>query len=684
MEVSQKEMEDPSKMDQANAHIERRQHWLDSTRLWIARDVTLAVLLTGALGLGMMEVVVVANDSIWYSLAGFAIGAIVQVALFPLANLVRLLCQLWFTRQLVKEGMHAENVLAAWSALYSGSFRGIEDIMSGARNPIVILLIAFFCLEAVVIGAIGNLYEIRTTQTTKATGMWRDLSWDTFPVDVDVGEVLDSCQGNLFSGLCADLYQNGMIPDSPLVECSEDGQICQGSGHVAIYPMSTSTYGYPYTFPFTSLLSGDTVTAEVMSAKVNITCDSSTEFAIETMDTESWMYGETLVNATVNGTSYYSTGQTYGRYGVIYGSNDTRRVEIGTLPFDTLIGDDFSFVLFAKNFQQPLRGFQPIFDPTIGSNLQLTYCTIQVGTARADIETEVVFTTPSLITELKSYSAIEPYVKIDVTAPEQTAKDNTDGFSPLYVRFSCYFWYCPNFGDGIPSYDSQCGLLQKSPSFTDNFDWDGQIEQTISALVRSNLMVFAGYALIGSQSSNGTAPATVKTFQGYSKLVTSSSCNILLLFGVIASVLLVILTTIKDYCGRRWPTIDRGMNMTDSVYGLLAAFDSRFLNASASSSQEDNIPEVGDGDLNPDAVKNQLRGKNLQLGMRMLHRRRGADGILEGDAERASLSRNADINEVEEGRAKKRVTKNASAGDVLDRKRTVMSRSVVLEDHEDM
>ncbi|KAJ3033625.1 hypothetical protein HDV00_006023 [Rhizophlyctis rosea] len=118
---------------------------------------------------GKGQRVLVTNGSMGQTFVGWCVGIGVHAALLPVINLGRWVCQMWFARQLATRGMRGRQMMSAWSALYSGSFRGIEDIAAGL-GPIAVTLLLLYAGEAVVIGAIGTLYDLNPTTILKGQG----------------------------------------------------------------------------------------------------------------------------------------------------------------------------------------------------------------------------------------------------------------------------------------------------------------------------------------------------------------------------------------------------------------------------------------------------------------------------------------------------------------------------------
>ncbi|KAJ3159780.1 hypothetical protein HDU86_001432 [Geranomyces michiganensis] len=573
----------------------RRTKCMPVTRHDVMRDSLIAVILIGALAIGLSERVVVKNDSIWVAVAGFAIGAAVQIALAPIADLVRFICQLWFTYHVTMEQLSAEKILAVWTALYSFSFRGIDDMARGI-HPIVLTLLACLVVEAIIVGAIGNLYTIEPTLTVRAVGTW-PLLGKSMNAAFDANQANDVSQGSMFGAICSPTHQAGTMTTDPTVTCNSDHTFCQASVSGALHPLISDSFGIPYELGFTKVDPEDLASGRVTGAQVKISCNSTAQFFLaKEPDPPQWAEAQVQVNVSLPSTSGYTVvtipdGITYQTPGL---------PEIGILPIEGTDTGSFLSLLFAKDFEQDLRGFQQFKDPVYGRNLGLT--DISIGTAA--VETQITYTTPALATHATIVEIVEPLTKIDIPANNALLS----ALSALSFWLSCFYWYCPRI-PVIPTFDRLCLQLKQPPSLSE-FDWDGQMAKTMQGFAKSTMMQFAAFALVTTaEHRNITAPVTVRTKTQYSRLVISAPCTGILLVGIIASTCLVTLRILADYVGRRYPALDHGLNITDSVYSLLSAFQSRFVNASGViRTASDHMP-----DSDPTRVRVCLLGKQLTL-----------------------------------------------------------------------
>ncbi|KAJ3158094.1 hypothetical protein HDU86_003046 [Geranomyces michiganensis] len=342
-----------------------------ATLVLLLRDVICAIVLAVALAIGVGELIVFENDSKLGSFAGLSIGGAVQVALFPLANLARMICQLWFTYNIVNGGMPAERMFSSWSLLYSGGFRGIEDLLGGA-SPIALVLLCWFAAEACIIGAIGTLYTVQPTVTTRAVGAWPSFLRDSANATYDNNVANDLSQGNLFGAICSPLQQAATMAQPAQISCSPDATYCRGAATGALHPLIAGSFGLPYRFPFTDIDVGDVVEGDVLAATVTVSCNSTANFTLwENEAPPEWAFAEAMVDVTFptrsGGLSTVSAGTGYG---IIYQAAGLP--EIGVLPLAATEAGGYMSVMYTKDFPGDFRGFQQFQDPIRGRRLGLT------------------------------------------------------------------------------------------------------------------------------------------------------------------------------------------------------------------------------------------------------------------------------------------------------------------------
>ncbi|KAJ3145932.1 hypothetical protein HDU89_006818 [Geranomyces variabilis] len=478
--------------------------------------------------------------------------------------------------------------------------------MMNGVNPIVLTMLACLIFEAVIIGTIGNLYEIEPTLSVRATGRW-PLLGQTMNAAFDANQANDVSQGNMFGAICSPTFQAGTMTADPVVTCGADKTVCQAVVSGALHPLLSDSFRIPYEFGLSKVDTEDLVSGNVMGAQVRISCNSTQDFFLaESPVPPEWALGQVQINITLPNSSgglemiAIPGGITYQTPGL---------PEIGVIPtYITLESGAYLSLMFAKDFDKEFRGFKPYKDPVYGRNLGLT-----------PVETAITYTTPALATHATKVDIVGPTEQVNITANDALQS----ALNGLSYWLSCMYWFCPRT-PVIPTFDTLC-LLLKQPATLADFDWEGQQATTMQGLAKATMMQFAAFALVTStESRNITVPVTVRTKTQYSRLVISGPCTAILLAGAIASVVMITLKLLTDFAGRRYPALDAGLNITDSVYSFLAAFQSQFISSNATLHNDGSAhhhqqqhPQHHQNDHPPDSDPSRVRvcllGKQLTL-----------------------------------------------------------------------
>ncbi|KAJ3175757.1 hypothetical protein HDU87_005750 [Geranomyces variabilis] len=443
----------------------------------------------------------------------------------------------------------------------------------------------------------------------KAIGTWSDLLRDTANATYDNNMANDLSQGNLFGAICSPLQWASAMAQPPIVTCSPDGTYCIGSATGALHPLTAGSFGLPYQFPFTDITLGDVVQGDVLAATVTTSCNSTANFTLwANDDPPTWAQAEAFVNVSLQTDSgNWSTITAGSGYGIIYQAPGLP--EIGVLPLAATDEGGFMMVLFAKDFQDDFRGFQQFQDPIRGRRLGLTLCTTDISVGTAAMQTEVVFTTPTVVTQIKKVETKGPMSRLHIGR-------NFGLYAVIqavYYYLNCYYWYCPQT-PVVPMFDRQCGLLAQ-PVIAGAYDYDGQQATAISALIRTTVMQFAAFELVTSADPNNTlsmVPVQVFTKSTASRLITSRACNAILCGGLIAAFVLIILHVGTDIVGRRYPALDHGLNITNSIYSLLSAFQS-VPGGGGGGALSGKQSFYTRGDSDPQRTRERIRGRQLTL-----------------------------------------------------------------------
>ncbi|KAI8907110.1 hypothetical protein DFJ77DRAFT_189622 [Powellomyces hirtus] len=211
------------------AYAMRNKFHIRMTVISLVRNLLLIILCLAGGCVGGYGLIVVENRSWQQTFTGLGFGILVQLSLVPIVEFGRMLCQHWFARKLTVKGMKAREMMTAWSALYSGSYRGVEDV--AGIGPIAGFLILIYAAEAVVIGAVGNLYRITPTLVIKATNTvplhspmsaasWRGsqgLTYESYVTD------MSSRNADNWITLTQDYTRVQFMKDRADVSCRADG-----------------------------------------------------------------------------------------------------------------------------------------------------------------------------------------------------------------------------------------------------------------------------------------------------------------------------------------------------------------------------------------------------------------------------------------------------------------------------
>ncbi|KAI8585411.1 hypothetical protein BDZ88DRAFT_442403 [Geranomyces variabilis] len=290
-------------------------------------------------------------------------------------------------------------------------------------NPIVLTMLACLIFEALIIGTIGNLYEIIPTLSVRATGTW-PLLGQTMNAAFDANQANDVSQGNMFGAICSPTHQAGTMTADPVVTCGADKTVCQAVVSGALHPLMSDSFGIPYEFGFTTVDTEDLVSGNVMGAQVRISCNSTQDFVLtKSPDPPSWALAQVQINITLPNSSggwdmiAIPDGITYQTPGL---------PEMGVLPtYVTLESGAFLSLLFAKDFEKEFRGFKSYRDPVYGRNLGLT-----------PAETAITYTTPALATHATKVEIVGPVEQVNITANDALLS----ALNGLSSWLSCMYW----------------------------------------------------------------------------------------------------------------------------------------------------------------------------------------------------------------------------------------------------
>ncbi|KAJ3056265.1 hypothetical protein HK097_007477 [Rhizophlyctis rosea] len=499
---------------------------------------------------GHNDHVVVRIGSGWESVPGWCIGIAVQVALVPMVNLGRLLCQLWFAKLLTTRGMGGRQMLAAWSALYSGSFRGIEDMLSGI-SPITVVLCTLYLAEMIVLGAIGSLYLLSPLTALRGTGVAPQMR---LIIDADMNGGLD-------------VY--GRLQTS--FPTSIDGT----------YSCSISKIGIAHPFhPLTLFTENrilpqelrpnvrEEVRTHALAVEVNVTCFPAINVAVTnyTMDSESpddsfnsYQFRQVTPDGHFLGAIPFAIDR------IPYQTNPELGLELwydytNDTYGPTYIDSDgrIYFIVYSRNLVQGWsKGFTTVTEPNTGLTVDVATCAMAARSGSADVGLRIRFTDPEPINNITDLAGLI----LNQASLFQTDAAILDVVSQQLNSLTCRSSGCPK--EGLPWFDKDFGFLTRVPEKAG--DGDGHLAVIADVLANLTAVMLSGMTV---PSDNMT------TFELWSPNELNSvqitrACTIVLVLGSACAVITTILYVIFKSGLSYNRNLRRGMRMTDSVFDFI-------------------------------------------------------------------------------------------------------------------
>ncbi|KAJ3182636.1 hypothetical protein HDU87_007975 [Geranomyces variabilis] len=634
----------PSAQDDAAAAAAqqraRQRTQLHRALLRTARHAALAALCAVGAVVGKDGYIVVENGTWGKTITGLAFGILVQVSLVPIVECGRMWAQRWFARKLTAKGMKAREMLTAWSALYSGSYRGVEDF--AGVGPIALFLILIYASEAVVIGAIGNLYTVVPTVALKAT----DELYLRRPL-------LSTTQMIPVTGLAYDAYVNDAsgrtsddwirmtsestrvqyMKDKATVTCQPDGS-CKSVATGVFNPIGFSTLdGASGSLPFTTLVINDQIQTSATVIEITNECTTvpaeRTEFQGIVPGYVSWPAilvpgtdladQQWLVPISLGGHFFMTMAPEIGSFSLTrYNPNNALSPiyapplgEIYMLPYayripGRYVGMQYLDEIYAKEYYNE--------SVPVG----FAFCKVTARTGLADVsisvsgQTEVdgVSTTYTRVDTLHQISELTP-LNFNVT----------EGFGSAVIAghlvnsISCSWRICPassNYTD-VPFVTQSAGYLS-IPDGPDGWDYAGGLAKVAQRM--SEIVLVAIGAVSSSTGRFGTldpypyaipdpvsVPVQVFTTATHGRVVISTGCvAILITGGVMAVALLVYEIALYARGGHR--AMAPGILITDSIYYFLKSFHDSIIHPAT----------PGMIDPHPDELRRALGSKTFLLG----------------------------------------------------------------------
>ncbi|KAJ3053325.1 hypothetical protein HK097_004532 [Rhizophlyctis rosea] len=578
----------------------------------IAFNLIILAVCLATIILSLSSAITVPIGSWQETLAIWSIGIAVQAAFLSIIASIRTVCQIWFAHRFTTNGMSSGEMVAAWSALYSGSLRGLEDLVAGF-SPIAIMLMIVLIAEIIALGSIGNLVirreviEVRETGNITGMGIPNSLATGVF----DVGDAADLMTSSI-GALIGRPYSESVMPSeeySPSVkaECDATSGACSHISWTIPTPFNTSLLPSLYinssTLEFTNattpqiptLLPNDVIETTTPMYIVNATCRPEPTLRLEYYLTTRtyWQISQTLSN----GTKLKSDGAVMpSRYkspeiGIFSLVNATATT---SMDMYYLAGDELSFAVYARNFNGTFAGFTYVADPCLPSTtVGLAVCTISARKGYAATSILIKDTTPVVSSSILSVTNVTAEA-IPVFNKVLTGFSATQVVNRMVGTLSCIFWSCPARG-GIPWFNKRLGIIDHFP--TEEQEWrdhlgrlaevlSGVAGRVLTALSVPDVSEVHGYTILNDGLSH--------------TLSITTPCTILLLLGSLTSSILIVFYALYPCLPGRRRSLHLGIRLTESVYSLLSSFEAPIIHARTGSNE-------------PTMVKKALKGQVVLL-----------------------------------------------------------------------
>ncbi|KAI9094357.1 hypothetical protein DFS34DRAFT_652043 [Phlyctochytrium arcticum] len=525
------------------------------------------------------------GNAITTTTMGFMIGLVVQAALFSPLELGRRISQIWFGQRLMRQGMRCREMITAWSAIYSNSYRGIEDGVYGF-GPISGFLLILYFGEIVVLGTLGSLYYSRAIWVDVASGNASLYTLPQVPV-IDYNEAYDVSQrvALTLGRLLTPLAQEGLVvPGSSTVDCQGNG--CEGNITLVLSQLGLpflATLGgrIPSSVQWADLKPGELVRGELTTLNTKVSCKAH-PFGYSTIDDAFYLY------TSVEGMS--------AGYPLFPWSFQSPSFMSPTLQLVYLAGGDYMvdpvisessgslYVgVMGLNLEKEINRMGSLQE---GDRLASTaLCKIDLAVGTSDTQIRIQNVSPSRVVSVESAQPIQPLVPYSLA-------NGTSGYAiahylnQLFSYYTCDILSCNVYSTEPPPFVSMLGLANSTQGETSlEIDYEHQLEVITSALTRMVAASVAVYSVPSDLEKHNSENPLVS----YSKLLvlsntfaakifTNLACNCILIMGASCSILLIALHIFTILVGRRGPKGSRYWNtfgpmywMTDSVYVLFKA-----------------------------------------------------------------------------------------------------------------
>ncbi|KAJ3041788.1 hypothetical protein HDV00_008678 [Rhizophlyctis rosea] len=563
-----------------------------------------------ALVYGLTGKVVVRNDSVLRTFSGWCIGFAVQAAVLPIINLGRLSCQLWFAHQLRTKGMKGREMMSAWSALYSGSFRGLEDMASGL-SPIALVLMSLYVGEIVVLGAIGNLYSMEATEGLRISGTLPTTSAITSALlPFPVGEAIDRLMLDSKT-LASSTYRQAMMSQS--ASNTSTSAICDDTTGQCTASLTGVSHPFQRTIFDIGLLNiNDTWSSEPRKDEVLRSRFTSYNVAVNCRPAQQYTLQNVYPDPTTDpyfqvfSDEVFPDGSTVGTSIMVSGVSAP---ELGFLPFVNFTTDGvgrsyvspkgaLQILVYARNlFDGTSKQFAKLTNNLAGFSVEAAVCDVVVLRGEADGVIRFPYVDPEIITAVEEMELAVPQANLLVVNRVILAI-----VSNTVARFNCYFQTCSGVTT-VPWFDSDLGFLSNLPQSAADYDSImGGVTQALAELI-------LGMVNDVSIPSQNSVPFQIASQYIFSTLNITTACSTVLFLGISCAAALAVLYSVYAFGLSRDPKFSLGVKMTDSIYEFLGSLEAP---VASSTSAENVIQSTLTRDVGR-SVKDKVRSKKIRL-----------------------------------------------------------------------
>ncbi|KAJ3291549.1 hypothetical protein HK104_005973 [Borealophlyctis nickersoniae] len=507
------------------------------------------------------------------------VGFAVQTSAIAMVSLTRHICQIMFARAITSDkGVKFRKMVAGWSVLYSGSFRGLEDMLSALNIWSIVLAVALLG-EIALLSSIGSLASMEELAIIRENGslplmtvVTRDTPW------YDPGDASDLMVGHLDT-MSSPLYKQGTFPppdSQPYPNATRDPITggCSVTRLSIVHPFNFSLF-YPPTditpIALPIVKEGETVIADVRANLVTVNCTPPTSFTLAKYRVAG--YWE-ILGTLDDGRSLMSSSA--------FQSASIGIPEIGVSPLvinrsmanSYYVGakGELYIAVYARNFQTgtTFKGFQYFPDPNnLTASVAVTLCSIVARPGRSVGTIYFPYIEPTTISRVDAATPFESTGDTLFTLTRGGGLATVQLLIGTLAKLSCSYWACPVINTEFapyPWFDRATALLKRKPET--QADYDNQIEVVTQVVANLSSLIFAVSTM---PDTNSTGAYGISSKELLSKLYITKGCTGVLIAGIVSAILLICFYVVSKFMLDEQSDFNVGIRITDSVYFLLGS-----------------------------------------------------------------------------------------------------------------